>query len=104
MASSEHGNVPSGSTKSEILIQLQYYRLLSKDLTYVGKKQIIFLFDSTYTMHYSYKYLQKSTNACTTTKIIRNVNSYVFQRRGAIFGESKVQTRASNNSKLLEFQ
>jgi len=36
--------------------------------------------------------------------IIRNVNSYVLQRRGAIFRESKVQRRASNNSKLLVLQ
>jgi len=36
MASSEHGNVPSGSTKSELLNQLRYYQLLNKDLTYVG--------------------------------------------------------------------
>jgi len=37
MASSEHGNVPSGSTKSEILNQLRYYQLLKTDLMYVGK-------------------------------------------------------------------
>jgi hypothetical protein len=56
MASSEHGNVPSGSTKSEILNQLRYYQLRNKDLTYVRKTNLFsYLTVHTYTMHYSYK-------------------------------------------------
>jgi hypothetical protein len=40
MAPSEHGNVPSGSTKSELRKQLHYYQLLSKDLMYMGKTNL----------------------------------------------------------------
>jgi hypothetical protein len=65
---------------------------------------LIFLFRWLLSWLGSNEIITKTDNCITTTKIIRNVNSYVLQRRGTIFRESKVQRLAINNSKLLVLQ